>query len=352
MDLRLARTQPSATQSTVANKGGAKGRDWLNIPHINQLRPDGANEGYVNGASFCGPAVVAMLARGANRQGNLSDARLIQELSEGLVSRKGSSPQDLTKMLERVSLPLGGPALSGSYTDTQLQQHLRQGNKLIAQVESVNPKTGERSAHYILVRGMTPDGNYRISDPLANGPQVMSPHRLRGLISRAPPDGGMLIPVAQPRNIPKGSGAGTPRPASLDASGRNDGPIGIMARREARNDFKLGIDYGGHEVRRDSGSISSIGFGSRSNFNMDLDCIGRDAMRYGSSRPVTPNRFSADDFAGRLLWLKRKGEPKALAVLELLQSSPYPRDQRVFERVMRAELRQPGIGKKILGDPC
>ncbi|WP_163994840.1 papain-like cysteine protease family protein [Pyxidicoccus caerfyrddinensis] len=352
MGVHRAGTQPSATQNAASSKGGAKGRDWLNIPHINQLRPDGANEGYVNGASFCGPAVVAMLARGANRYPGLSDARLIQELSEGLVSRNGTSPQDLTKMLERVNLPLGGPALSGSYSDTQLQQHLRQGHKLIAQVESVNAKTGERSAHYIVVRGMTPDGKYRISNPMANGPQVLSPNRLRGLVNRAPPDGGMLIPVAQPRNIPKGTGAVTPKPARLDTPGRNDGPMGIMARREARNDFKLGIDYGGREVRPVVSSVSPIGFGSHGNFSMDLASIGRDAMRYGSSRPVTPDRFSAEDFAGRLLWLKRKGEPKALHVLELLQSSPYPRDQRVFARVMRAELRQPGIGKKILGDPC
>lgn len=323
MSIHRARTASSATPTVAANKAGEKNRDWLNIPHIQQLRPEGANEGYVNGASFCGPAVVAMLARGANRAGGLSDARLIQELAEGLVSRNGASPQDLVKMLERVNLPLGGPALASSYKDSELQQHLRQGHKLMAQVESVDPKTGERSAHYILVRGMTPEGNYRISDPLAGGQQEVSPQRLRRLVGRAPPDGGMLIPVAQPRYVNETSGTGTPRPAETDAPGRGGSPIGRMARREARHGYELDIDY-----------------------------IRREADRYGSSRPVTPDRFSAEEFANRLLWLKRKGETKALGLLELLQSSPYPRDQRVFERVMRAELRQPGIGKKILGIPC
>ncbi|MFP2931414.1 papain-like cysteine protease family protein [Pyxidicoccus sp. 3LG] len=323
MSIPRARTVSSATPSVAANKAGEKNRDWLNIPHIQQLRPEGANESYVNGASFCGPAVVAMLARGANRAGGLTDARLIQELAAGLVSRNGASPQDLVKMLARVNLPLGGPALASSYKDSELQQHLRQGHKLMAQVESVDPKTGERSAHYILVRGMTPEGNYRISDPLAGGQQEMSPQRLRRLVSRAPPDGGMLIPVAQPRYVNEGSGTDTPRPAELDAPGRRGSPIGVMARREERRDCELDIDY-----------------------------IRREADRYGSSRPVTPGRLSAEEFANRLLWLKRKGETKALGLLELLQSSPYPRDQRVFERVMRAELRQPGIGKKTLGIPC
>ncbi|MCP3143151.1 papain-like cysteine protease family protein [Pyxidicoccus xibeiensis] len=323
MGLHLSRVSVSATQATAASKTGAKDRDWLNLPHIQQLQPDGANEGYVNGASFCGPAVVAMLARGANRFSGLTDARLIQELAHGLVSKSGASPQDLGKMLERASLPLGGPALGSSYSDAALQQHLRQGHKLIAQVESVDAQTGKRSAHYILVRGMTPDGNYRISDPLAGGQQVVSPQKLRGLVGRAPPDGGLLIPVAQPRHISQSSGAGTPKAAWLDAPGRRDAPMGVMARREARRDLELEVDY-----------------------------LGRQAARYGFNKPVIPDRLSADEFANRLLWLKRKGEPKALALLEHLQASPFPKDQRVFERVIRAELRQPGIGKKIQGDPC
>jgi hypothetical protein len=321
--LHLARTISSATQTAVSDKGGSKNPDWQNIPHINQLRPDGANEGYVNGASFCGPAVVAMLARGANRGGSMSDARLIQELGQGLVSRNGTSPQDMVRMLERVNLPLGGPALGSSYKDAELQQHLRQGHKLMAQVESVNAKTGERSAHYILVRGMTPEGNYRISDPLAGNQQVVSPQRLRGLVGRAPPDGGMLIPVAAPRHIPEASEPARLKPAVLDSFKGAHDVRGFMARREERHDFELDIDY-----------------------------IGREAARNGSSRPVTPDRLSAEEFADRLLWLKRKGETKAHRLLEYLQASPFPRDQRVFERVTRAELKQPGIGKKLLGDPC
>ncbi|MDC0711057.1 papain-like cysteine protease family protein [Stigmatella sp. ncwal1] len=323
MTLHLARTQSAATPTAASAKGAAKGPGWQNIPHIQQLHPDGANEGYVNGATFCGPAVVAMLARGANRQRGLSDARLIQELGQGLMSQNGASPQDLVTMLERVNLPLGGPALASSYSDAELQQHLRQGHKLIAQVESVNAQTGERSAHYILVRGMTPEGNYRISNPLAGQPQVVSPQRLRGLVGRAPPDGGMLIPVASPRYVSEASGPSNPKDAWLEAPPRDGSPCGVMARREERHDYELDIDY-----------------------------VGREAVRHGSSRPVTPDRLSVPEFADRLLWLKRKGDPKALFLLAYLQSSPFPRDQRVCERVMRAELKQPGIGKKLLGDPC
>ncbi|WP_407659976.1 hypothetical protein [Hyalangium gracile] len=277
----------------------------------------------MNGASFCGPAVVAMLARGANRAAGMTDARLIQELSVDLVSKNGSSPQDLVKMLERVKLPLGGKALPSSYSDAALQQHLSQGNKLIAQVESVNPKTGERSAHYILVRGMTPDGNYRISDPLSGNIQDISPKKLHELVSRAPPDGGTLIPVAPPRHLSQGDGSGRVREAWMDTPGQEHSLCRTMAHRQERKDYELEIDY-----------------------------VTQEAVRNGSSRPVLPDRLSKDEFADRLLWLKRKGNPKALHLLALLQSSPFPRDQRVCERVMRAELRQPGIGKKLQGDPC
>jgi hypothetical protein len=255
--------------------------------------------------------------------GGLSDARLMQELAEGLVTRNGTSPNGLVKMLERVNIPLAGPALGSAYSDADLQQHLRQGHKLMAQVEAINPKTGERSAHYILVKGMTPEGNYRISDPLAKGPQVVTPEQLHKRVSGAPPDGGLLIPVATPRHISDAPRPTHPRPARQDELRGEHVVCGPMARSEERNDFELDIDY-----------------------------ICGEAEWNGRPRPLIPERLSVHDFVERLLTLKQSGCPRALRLLSLLQASPFPRDQRVCERVMWAELRQPGIGKKLLGDPC
>jgi hypothetical protein len=321
--LPIPRTISSSAQRAVPQQEEPKKAHWLRIPHINQLRPDGANEGYVNGASFCGPAVVAMLAQGANRQPGMSDARLIQELGQGLVSRNGASPQDLVSMLERVSLPPAGPALPSVYTDAALQEHLRQGNKLIAQVEAVNPKTGERSAHYILVRGMTAEGNYRISDPLAKHPQVVTPQQLQGLVGRAPPDGGVLIPVAPPRAV-----SDAPRPERLRQAFQEEfrgerGVCGSFARRQEHHQFQLDIDY-----------------------------LGDNAERNGFRQPVLPEGMHFAEFAREILLLKQQRAPKALRLLGILQASPFARDRHVFERVMMAELRQPGIGKKTLGDSC
>ena len=322
MSVHLPRTISSSAHSAVSVEG-AKSSGWKNIPHINQLHPDGANEGYVDGDLSCGPAVVAMLARAANRALGLSDARLIQELGQDLVSRWDVA-QDIVTMLERVNLRPGDSAMGSNYTDAALQQQLHQGNKFIVQVEKVNPKTGESSAHYILVKGMTPEGNYRISDPLAKHPQEISPQRLHGLVSGAPPDGGVLIPVTPPRYISQGSEPDRVKPAFTETRGQERSVNGTMARREERHDFELDIDY-----------------------------LGSEAARNGYTRPVLPERFSAHEFADRLLKLKRSGNPeKALSLLSLLQGSPFPRDQRVFDRVVTAELKQPGIGKKLQGDPC
>jgi hypothetical protein len=166
--------------------------------HINQLRPQGAGKDYANGAYNCGPAVVAMLARASGRMGHLNDAQLIQQLGKGLVTRQGTSPEGITRMLERADVPLAGKALGAGYNDADLKEHLLKGHKLIAQVRSSNPQSQKDSAHYVVIEGMTRDGDYLISDPLSNKPYTVSPRKLKEAVLKAPPDGGMLIPVAGP----------------------------------------------------------------------------------------------------------------------------------------------------------
>lgn len=324
MPLPIARTISSSAHGAVAPQGGEKNPGWQPIPHIQQLHPDGANAGYLHGERFCGPAVVAMLARGANRARTLSDARLIQELGQGLMSQNGSTPMDMLKMLERVDLSPGGAALSSSYTDAALQDHLRQGHKLMVQVGKFDPKTGAYDAHYILVRGMTADGNYRVSDPLAKEPHELSPQKLHSLVRRAPPDGGVIIPVASPRHVSDASTPDKVRAAFKDTRGKQHEVCGIMERRQEHRDYTLDLDY-----------------------------LTQKAQTSNYTRPVSPENMTAHEFADRLLWLKRNKDPqKALALLSLLQASPFPRDQRAYERVAWTELHQPGIGKKLLGDPC
>jgi hypothetical protein len=53
---------------------------------------------------------------------------------------------------------------------------------------------------------MTRDGNYVISDPLAKGPYTVSPNTLKEAVLKAPPDGGMLIPVSSAQEAAEGKG--------------------------------------------------------------------------------------------------------------------------------------------------
>ena len=179
-------------------KAATSSGGWKSIPHVNQLHPRGADASYVNGPYNCAAASVAMLALGAGKKTNLTPAQLITELSKGIGTRDGSTPQDVAQMLDRAGLSLGGDALAGDYSETKVQDYLKQGNKIIAQVGVMDKDTKEMSAHYVVIRGIDAKGNYEISDPLRNHSTTVTPKQLREAVKNAPPDGGMLIPVAGP----------------------------------------------------------------------------------------------------------------------------------------------------------
>jgi hypothetical protein len=166
--------------------------------HINQLNPKGADQDYKNALFNCGPAVVAMLAKSSGKFGDMTDAQLVSQLGNGVVTDKGTTPEGIAQMMERADIPLAGDALGAGYGEKDLQDQLKQGHKLIAQVRSTNPQAQADSAHYVVIEGMTRDGNYVISDPLAKGPYAVKPEQLKEAVLKAPPDGGMLIPVGAP----------------------------------------------------------------------------------------------------------------------------------------------------------
>ncbi|WP_224240822.1 C39 family peptidase [Hyalangium gracile] len=203
--LRFRTDVSRASSAPLGAEAAAKG--WKPIPQVNQLHPRGADKDYVNGAYNCAPAVVAMVARGHGSMGDLTDAQLISQLGHDIVTRNGTDPEGVTKMLERVNVPLAGDALGANYSDAELKQHLNQGHMVIAQVRTRDPRARQDSAHYVLIQGMTRNGDYIISDPLHNRPYAVSPKQLQEAVLRAPPDGGMLIPVASPSESSKLLGA-------------------------------------------------------------------------------------------------------------------------------------------------
>lgn len=190
--------RPFVSSRASTRGGDASTRGWKSIPQINQLRPQGADKSYVNGAYNCAPAVVAMLARGAGKLNNLSDAQLINQLGKDIVTQKGADPEGVARMLSRIDMPPAGEALGANYKDAELKQHLNQGHMVIAQVRTTDPRAGKDSAHYVLIQGMTQSGNYIVSDPLKDKPYSVTPKQLQEAVLKAPPDGGMLIPVSSP----------------------------------------------------------------------------------------------------------------------------------------------------------
>lgn len=308
MHVRNAPRHATWTSTSTGNGGAGQGISplgWDNIPQINQLHPNGAGRGY-DGSKDCAPAVVAMLARAMGGGGNLSDAALIKQLGQGLVGADGTKPEDMPQMLERAGLPISGQALAGRYDDQDVARHLQEGHTLIAQVEARDG--GATSSHYVAVQGMTPQGNYIVSDPLAEKPYELTPEQLRTQIRRAPPDGGMLIPVGTP---PEGRAA---VPGSSDSFEAANG--------SAINN-QLNIKYGDREPRR-----------------------GRNAK----DADIAPDRFSVKQFVRRLLQMKENNPVKAETLLGQLEVSRDRKDQGVLRRVENADMRQPGIGKKTTGE--
>ena len=99
MSVRFRPTsEPSRSSSP---RDTAPGRPWQTLPHIRQLRPDGADKGYRNGAYNCAPTVVAMVARGLGKASGMKDAQLIDQLGRGIVNAEGATPRGVARMLAR-----------------------------------------------------------------------------------------------------------------------------------------------------------------------------------------------------------------------------------------------------------
>jgi len=312
------------------------------VPHINQLHPSGADAGYVNGAYNCAATVVAMVARGHEKMGHMSDARLVSSLAEGITTADGTTPTGIVGMLERIGVPPAGAIHVGGYDDRVMQRHLGQGHDVIAQVGLRDAGTGETSAHYVLVTGMTPQGHYIVQDPLAEGPVQVAPWQLAASVNRAPPSGGSLIPVEGPASeaspvaggptrLPRGgfvsSSADTGQTDSSFQATSSTTSSALMRALEARNDYRV--------------LTTTLGGGQ-----------GRTPTPLG---PVVPEGTPPASFAQQVLDLlgsARAGD-KALgrSLSDQLALSSTPVDKQTYRLILHALRQQPGIGQKVAIDP-
>ncbi|MFL5349658.1 MAG: C39 family peptidase [Hyalangium sp.] len=369
-----------AASSALTADSSAKG--WKPIPQINQLHPQGADQDYVNGAYNCAPAVVAMLARGYGRQSGLSDADLIEQLGDDIVTKDGTDADGVARMLARADVPPAGEALGANYKDSQLKQHLNQGHMVIAQVRTSDPKGDQDSAHYVLVQGMTKDGNYIISDPLANKPYVATAQQLKEAVLKAPPDGGMLIPVASPaeaRKMAKPTATATPvaegkgPAAAPTAVGGTRAPMAALAPAPAASPAKAvavpvdsfeapdpkaftvsddvfeGVDTRYKEAPKKTNAVMQDNE-KKNQFQLDVRYGEGGAPRADQTTPVTSDDKDADQFAQEIRQRKASGDMSAYDTLDKLEQSSSGKDRQVLEKVKEADKKDPGIGKKTLGD--
>jgi hypothetical protein len=358
---RFTATQPRTTL------GG-----WQNISNINQLRPNGAGKDYVNGAYNCGPAVVAMLARGYGNQKGISDAKLIQQLGKGIVTKDGVDADGIAQMLKRADVPPAGEALGADYDDSELNAHLDQGHKVIAQVRATDAKgVDPDNAHYVLIQGKTKDGNYTVSDPLAKNSYVVTPDKLREAVLKAPPDGGMLIPVASPAEAKKTSptASTTTEPANTAAAQRTAAPVDVFEGAEARalkpivtkepnpaafsvdKDIFEGVDTSFKQPETDERNEVMEENEQRNQFEINLR-YGKtsDTQAEPPTAPVTADDRDVNDFASELRERKASGDLEAYATLAQMEKSTSDKDKAVLDQVKTADKKDPGIGKKTTGD--
>jgi hypothetical protein len=359
----LTRLPPVQTQ---AAQGG-----WKNTPHINQLRPSGAGKDYVNGAYNCGPAVVAMLARGHGKMAGISDAKLIQQLGKGVVTPDGVDADGITKMLKRADVPPAGEALGADYDDSELDDHLKQGHKVIAQVRASDAHgVDPDNAHYVLIQGKTKDGNYTVSDPLSKKPYVVTPDQLRDAVLNAPPDGGILIPVSGPAQGKKPASAtatATPEAAprklaltapvdAFDGSQAKALPPSITkapnpAAFSVTKDVFEGVDTRFQQPETDERNELMEENEQKNQFEVNLRYgKSKDAQVEPPAAQVTAEDRDENELASELRQRKASGDKGAYETLAKLEKSSSDKDKRVLEHVKTADKKDGGIGKKSTGD--
>jgi hypothetical protein len=381
----LSRAASSALAADSTSKG------WKPIPQINQIHPEGADKDYVNGAYNCAPAVVAMVARGYGKQGDLSDADLIEQLGQDIVTRDGTDADGVARMLARADVPPAGAALGANYKDSELKQHLNQGHMVIAQVRTSDPKGDQDSAHYVLIQGMTKDGNYIVSDPLFDKPYVATAKQLKDAVLKAPPDGGMLIPVSSPAEARKqakalaplapasdGKGPGTMPPSAtggsiapkaaqpLASAAQATAPAPSPAKAAAvpvdsfeapnpkaftaTDDLFVGTDTRYKEPTRKTSNAVMESNEKKNQFQIDVRYGEGGGPRADQTEPVTPDQKDEDEFAQELRQRKASGDMGAYDTLDQLETSSSDKDRRVLEKVKQADKKDPGIGSKTQGD--
>ncbi|HYV49167.1 MAG TPA: C39 family peptidase [Myxococcaceae bacterium] len=172
---------PTAAELAQINAGTGA------APYINQLNPAERDPQY-QGQVYCGPTVMAMIARSRGIGEGLSDSQLIEQFAQiGRTNAKGTTGNGMVAIGE--ALGLQANAAQGADLSF-INGQLGQGRPVVAMGNyfALPPhvQAGQNSGHYVLVQGTDALGNYRLSDPMTDKVTVVTPETLRGFMAGNP----------------------------------------------------------------------------------------------------------------------------------------------------------------------
>lgn len=181
--------------NNTAAAGGGQGVTQGGIPYISQYNP-----GSPNAAANCGPASVAMIARGFGKGAGMDDAALMNHLADvGGTTKDGSSINGIVAMAQDMGL---SAEAHGPHADLNwIDQQLGAGKKVCANgdyyAEPGHNGGGRQSGHYLDVVGKDANGNYQIQDPADGSLRTMTPEQLTRFINANPVNGGYCVAIGQ-----------------------------------------------------------------------------------------------------------------------------------------------------------
>jgi len=170
----------------------ARGPD---VPFIDQYKPAGRDAHY-DGTEYCGPAILAGIAKSRGLSDGLSDADLINRLARvaGTDPRTGTSGNGMIAALNYLGMRTD--AIAGAKLDW-IDNQLVSGHYVIAQGDFYSvpgrENPGLRSGHYIAITAaMGGWSSYKVTDPADGKVTSMTDSQIEKFI-RSAPGGGFTI---------------------------------------------------------------------------------------------------------------------------------------------------------------
>jgi hypothetical protein len=135
------------------------------VPVISQRFPEGRAPTY-HGESRCGPASMAMVARGFHLRSRLSDAALIESLDrsdDGRVNQ-ATPAMGIVRMAETLRLrAIVHPGFDGAW----VRRVLKRGGLVVAlgRPRYLPMTEAHTGGHYVTIVGVARDGEFIVNDP-------------------------------------------------------------------------------------------------------------------------------------------------------------------------------------------